>query len=457
MTEPSPPMSRGDRRCAAHFRAAITLAVAIAACGAPGPSPDSGAPSTTVAPSAPELTTPTAAVSPDRETGWRMDLEELLPEMEAIHPDLYHGTPRAELAAAVDELIGEVPSASDDELLDGVLRIVAMVSAGGRDGHTGAFIWGSGSYPVHSMPLRLWQFSDGMYIVDALPPYEELIGARLDSVAGTATAEIVNALDRLIPRDNPTTVVLLAPRFMLTPEVLHGLGLIDSADAVELGITDSSGAERSVQITPITMADYNGWAGPYGLHLPPMQEVTYLSDPAEALWWTDVAGGSTFYVQYNRVVPVGSTRFDELKAMAGRDEVDRVVIDIRHNFGGETAAYKPLLDALINIDANESTLYLVIGRNTFSAASLFAAEVERETNAIFVGEPMGGSPNLFGDPSEFTLPFSGIAVSVAGQYYVGSTEDDPRLTFEPDLATPLSAVDYFAGIDPVLEAILAGP
>ena len=385
-----------------------------------------------------------------------MDLEALLPGMEAIHPDLFHGTPRAELESAVNELVAEVPTASDDELLDGVLRVVAMVSAGGRDGHTGAFIWGSGSYAVHSLPLRLWQFSDGMYIVDALPPYEELVGARLDAVDGMPTSDVAAALDPLIPRDNPTTVTLLTPRFLLMPEVLHGLGLIDGVDAVELGITDSSGAEQSVEIAPIRMADYNGWAGPYGLHLPPIPEVPYLDRSAEALWWTDVAG-STFYVQYNRVVPTDSTRFDELHALADRDEIDRVVIDIRHNFGGETTAYAPLLDALIDIDANASTLYLVMGRNTFSAASLFAAEVERDTDAVIVGEPMGGSPNLYGNPREFTLPYTGIAVSVAEEFYVRSSEDDTRLTIEPELATPLSAADYFAGVDPALEAILARP
>ena len=66
-----------------------------------------------------------------------------------------------------------MPDASDDELLVGVMRIVAMVSAHGCDGHLGAFVWGTGSYPVDSLPLRLWLFDDGVYIVDALPPYEE--------------------------------------------------------------------------------------------------------------------------------------------------------------------------------------------------------------------------------------------------------------------------------------------
>src|SRR4029453_10568322 len=62
----------------------------------------------------------------------------------------------------------------------GLLRMVARVSAKGRDGHTGAFIWGRGSYPVQSLPLRLWLFSDGLFVVDTLPPYRRLVGSRIE-------------------------------------------------------------------------------------------------------------------------------------------------------------------------------------------------------------------------------------------------------------------------------------
>jgi len=34
-----------------------------------------------------------------------------------------------------------------------------------------------------------------------------------------------------------------------------------------------------------------------------------------------------------------------------------------------------------------------------------------------------------------------------------SSADDQRLTIEPDIAMPVTAADYFAGRDPVLEAL----
>ena len=96
----------------------------------------------------------------------------------------------------------------------GLLRVLAKVSAKGRDGHTGAFIWGTGSYPVHSLPLRLWVFSDGLFVVDALPPYRRLVGSRVEAIAGHATGEVLAALDPLIPRDNVSTVKLGVVEFL---------------------------------------------------------------------------------------------------------------------------------------------------------------------------------------------------------------------------------------------------
>jgi hypothetical protein len=429
-------------------RLAVTAAavlLCLAGCGGP-PAVGSLAGSSVVSAS------PTATASPDRILGWASDLDLLLPGIEQIHPDPYHSAPKRELQAAIAALKESVAQASDDEVMVGVLRIIAMLSADGRDGHTGAFVWGTDStYPVHSLPLRLWVFADGLYVVDALPPYQELIGSRIDAIAGRPVAEVQAAIDPLVPRDNDETVVLLTPRFLLIPEVLHGLGIIGQVGPVELTFADQ---DPPVAVEPITMEDYNGWAGPYGLHLPDDPDALYLSRSEEPLWWTMLPGSHDLYVQYNRVEHLGAG-LEDLADTAAGGAVDRIIVDIRHNFGGETFAYSPLLDILTSERVRSKPLFVIMGRNTFSAACLFAAEVERETDATFVGEPMGGSPNLFGNPGSLALPFSGLTVTVAGEYFVRSTQDDERLTIEPDISVALRAEDYFAHRDPSLEAIQA--
>jgi hypothetical protein len=47
---------------------------------------------------------------------------------------------------------------------------------------------------------------------------------------------------------------------------------------------------------------------------------------------------------------------------------------------------------------------LIKGRRTFSAAGNAAVHIERQTNAILVGEPTSAKPNSLGDEVYFTLP-----------------------------------------------------
>jgi hypothetical protein len=379
--------------------------------------------------------------------------------MEAMHPDLFHGVSKASLEADVARLEDEVPELNDDQVMVEVVRLVARVSADGRDGHTGAFVWGPGSsYPVGSLPLRLWLFPGGVFVVDALPPYGDLVGSRVEAVGGHPIDEVLAAIDPLVPRDNEMTVRLVTPRFLLIPEVLHGLGLVDDTGPVALDLVDADGGASTVEAEPVPMSDYNAWAGPYGLHLPPRPGPLYLSDSEEPLWDQVPAGDpSTLYVQYNRVEFLDDDILRRLRRDVALPDVRRVVVDIRHNYGGETHAFPVVARILARAAGEGRTLVVITGRNTFSAASLFSARLERTTDAVFVGEPMGGSPNLYGNSRDILLLHSGIDVAVATQYYVGSTPDDPRLTIEPDVPVSLTSADYFAGRDPALVAALRVP
>jgi hypothetical protein len=133
------------------------------------------------------------------------------------------------------------------------------------------------------------------------------------------------------------------------------------------------------------------------------------------------------------------------------------VVDVRHNFGGETFGYPPVADALVEgATAWPEGLYLITGRNTFSAASLFAADLTARADVTVVGEPMGGSPSLYGNADDVTLPYSGLVISVATELFEPVVGDD-RLEIPVDLPAPLSLADFLAGRDPAMAAIADEP
>ena len=99
--------------------------------------------------------------------------------------------------------------------------------------------------------------------------------------------------------------------------------------------------------------------------------------------------------------------------------VDRVIFDIRGNVGGSGENNRPLLHGAIRSDKlrKPGSLIALIDRGTFSAALMFARDLEEHTPVIFVGEAMGAKPNHYGDSHRIRLPHTGLTIRAATRYW----------------------------------------
>jgi hypothetical protein len=291
-----------------------------------------------------------------------------------------------------------------------------------------------------------------------MPPYEALVGSQITALAGHSIADVLAAVEPLVPRDNDSTVTLVTPRLLLIPEVLDGLGLLaDPGAAVDVETTRAGEPPTNPPVSAVGIATYNAWAGAYGLDLPPDPAVTWRSRSTETLWFRDL-DAATVYIQYNRVQPVDSATLQALFERLAQPGLRRVVVDIRNNYGGEMRDLDAVL-ALFRTPGLAASVQvsLLTGRNTFSAGSLFAARLQVLRPVTILGEPAGGGPSFWDNPRPFTLPFSGIVVECSTGFDIGVSADDQRLEIAPDRPVALTAADYFAGRDPVLETAVAVP
>jgi hypothetical protein len=414
----------------------------------PAPSP---APASTAA--APATPSPTASL--DRIAGWRADIDGLLSARESVHPDPWHGMTRVDWVAAADAVKARIPELTDDQALVELVRLAAMPSWKGRDGHTGIFLTpGSG---IHAYPIRWWRFSDGLVITTARAPYEDLVGSRVTAIDGHLIDEVLRLVEPLAPRDNPSNLLAYGPLYLRVSELLAGLGVIERAGPAVFSLVDRDGKSRDVTIEPISVEDDVAWNSQQPHRLPPTNAV-WLRDQAKPLWWTYLDDSNTLFVQYNAVEPGINGIADEILARAKEDDVSRVVVDLRHNGGGDNTTMGHFEDVLRDPAINRpGRLDVLIGRITFSAAANFATDLEQSSAATFAGEAMGGSPNLYGDAREIDLPYGGQSVYVATRYWQRSRADDQRITIEPEIHAALSSDDYFAGRDLVLQAVFDTP
>ncbi len=186
----------------------------------------------------------------------------------------------------------------------------------------------------------------------------------------------------------------------------------------------------------------------------------YLRRPDDNYWLEPLPTESAVYVAFNQVQDQGKVTIaafaDSMLATLRRNRARTLIVDVRRNNGGSSPLNRPLVRAIVQFEGwgPERQAYVIVGRNTFSAAGNFLNAVERVTNAIFAGEPSSAKPNSVGEDTEVLLPYSGIRGSLASRYFQDSDPTDERLWIPVDIPVELTAADYFANRDPVLDAVL---
>jgi hypothetical protein len=186
----------------------------------------------------------------------------------------------------------------------------------------------------------------------------------------------------------------------------------------------------------------------------------WLRNPDKQFWFADVPERSALYVQDRFVLDEANGQslaafFQDVFRRIERSRYQTIVLDIRLNGGGDNTLLEPLKASFRSIGAfqTKGRFYVIIGRFTQSAAENFTTFLERNTKAIFVGEPTGESPNHYGDPDTIELPSSGISINLSRRRWNDSDPGDHRDSTYPAILAPLTLDDFRKGRDPALEAI----
>ena len=400
-----------------------------------------------------------------REEGWHFDLQLLAREVrrKGYVDGVPRRLPRADFDALVARLDSDIPKLSDTQITIELMKLMAKVG----DGHTG--LLGSAERPEmqQTLPLQFYLFDEGLYVVSADPKYKELLGAQVLRFDEAPVERVVAALDPLISRDNDIWIKQRAPYMMRHLPLLRGLGLVSDDKQVRLTLRDAAGRERAVTVAadatqpniwntlpnPATWVNY-----PQTLNAPvPL----YLKNMGAPYWFEYLPDSKTVYFQFNSVrndqqEPLAQFSERLFKFVAEHD-VDKLVVDMRWNNGGNTMLEPPLVQGLMKSDKvnRRGHLFVVVGRRTFSAAQNGATFIERNTNAIFVGEPTGSSPNFVGEETIFTLPYSRLLANVSDLYWQSSWPFDYRTWLAPQVYAPPTFAAFRENRDPAMEAILA--
>ena len=386
---------------------------------------------------------------------WRQDLRYFAKELPLRHRNAFHLMTREQFEKAVSSFDAEMPKLTNEEIFVRFLKLIAMVG----DGHTSIeepSLLGLGIYPV-----RFEVMQGKLFVTSADASYSEIAGGIVTKIGDTDVADAFKRVGEIAWGDGLNeqsrkgeTAFLLS-----SPKVLKGLKLAPSGDSVSL-MVEKDGQVRRVEVKAVkdlmnfmrTSKRVNAFDG--AANPPPL----YLKDTNNHYWMEPIRDRRVLYVQFNSVVnkPDESIAafFKRVFEIAESGTVDKLVLDVRANTGGNNQLNRPIVVGLVRSRLNErGKLFVITGRRTFSAAQNLVNEIEKFTEAIFVGEPTGSSPNLYGDPVIMTLPNSRMPFRVSTLWHQIDPNDRRPFT-APEIFAEVTPEDYRKNIDPALNAVL---
>jgi Tetratricopeptide repeat/Peptidase family S41 len=398
---------------------------------------------------------------------WREDLAYLARELPRRHKNLFHAMRREQFDSALSALDRKLPTLARHQVIVELARIVARVG----DGHTNVAPTRDPKVGFRTFPVKLYFFKDGLFIRSATREQADLVGAKVVRIGRMTAAQAYEAVRELIGRDNEMNARYFAPFLLAMPEVLHAIGAIDDLETAPL-LLEQAGVRTIVVIRPsgaaammpsdtdISWAPEAGWVDMRGVD-GPQTPLWLRGNPRDHLRFEYLPDSRTAYVQFNRVGDDPKETIADfaarLRAFVDSGAVDRLVLDLRLNRGGDGTLNQALILSLIRSPKLEGPgrLFVLIGRSTFSAAQFLVHDLEQYTDAVFVGEPTAGRPNSYGDSRRITLPNSGITVRVSIFYWQRTHPLDTRQWKGPDVAAELTSRDYRANVDPAMREVLA--
>lgn len=373
---------------------------------------------------------------------WREDVRAFAAQLPKRHAQPFHFMSRETFDREVASLDSAVTELDGATVLVRLMRIAAMVG----DGHTAVHIPYS-IVPVY--PLGFRNFGDEVRVVRTTAGADSALGTRLVAIDDTPVAEVLERLDRLMAQDeHPGLREAQRPGFLSLATLLRGTGVVRDEQRARFTLADDAGAQRTMTLGPLTtpLAQVTWKATSPELPL-------YRRNRSESLAFTWLPESKTLYCNWRTYEDLGD-RAGKMFAFIDEHPVDRLVIDMRQNGGGdfykgrrhmvEPVRKRPAID-------RPGHLFVIVGPITYSAALANAIDFRDKTRAMLVGEPIGEKPNSWSENDEFVLPNSHITVSYSTKYYEFAPGEQ---VITPERVIVPTWEEFRTGRDPVLEWIL---
>jgi hypothetical protein len=404
-------------------------------------------------------------ISPaDREIHWRQDLQFFVEHFVNGHctlADLFHSPltafqpchqadfaklyPQPAFDNEIHAIEESIRSLTDSQI---ALRLARLV-ASAHIGHTYV------SLPAlklgfRPLPVTFHWFADGLTILSTTPEHTAALGAHVLKIGPLTADQALAAVAPYISYENQTYLRVSSPSYLNKMALLREIGAVGGGNTVTLTLAKAGGEPFTLSLKP-REPNLKDVSAIDELHVP---ESLARKHPKASYWYEYLPDSRALYIQYNRCTndpekSMGDFARELFAATAGHP-VDRAIVDLRFNGGGDSRVIGPLKTGL---HSRHYPVFVLIGAATFSSAQDNAIEMRRQLNATLVGESTGEKLNSYGEVRQLKLPNSDLRIQYSTEFFRMQKDSDADALY-PDIPAPLALADFLAGHDPALDAAL---
>lgn len=292
-----------------------------------------------------------------------------------------------------------------------------------------------------ALPFLTMRVGGEIIVVQAQAHLPELVGKALVSIGGVPVEDVY---ERMLPYLSGETDGWRGAQFaqaLTSARMLVHVGAMQDTARVTVRVRDVMTGEET-ETTADTLPGGYDYAS---ARIMPLAQTLMQS----GYYYATLLKEGELFIQYNTCaenpqMPMADFA-DALWAQMGGMQPEKILVDLRHNSGGDSRVIAPLLTTLKRFMENGSTVYALIGAQTFSSGMLNAADL-REIGAVLLGEETGGVLG-YGELKMCALG-DGLTLYCSSKDFSGGAAQHEPVT--PDVTIEQTAEDFVRGVDSVV-------
>lgn len=393
---------------------------------------------------------------------WQDDLRFLQNTVHKDYSHLFVKTTKEVFNNEVELLYKDIPNLTQHEIVVGFSRLVSLF----KYGHS-YVSFNQKSYKFSQLPFNLYQFKDGVYLQGTHKKYAKAIGAKVIAIEKTPILKALKTIEPTVESENSQYFKAYGINNLRYPEVIHAQKITKTLQN-EIVLTlekDGKIFSQSFEVMKKgeNMPKHRGYVKQNENWLDAReQSITplYLKNLNKVYFFEYLQKEKTVYVRHSRIANDSEenteTFYKRVFDFVENNDVDKLIIDVRLNGGGNSYLNKPIITGIIETKKINTigSLYVIIGKRTYSAAQNLVNELHNYTNAIFVGEPTAENVNFWGDARPLTLPNSNLTIQLSYAWWQGKPTWEYAEWLAPQIPIEMSFSEYASNQDPVLNAAL---